>query len=260
MRLLPAQRRFAIRDCSMMPLPPAQHSLRRYAVDSVEHLRALAARLCRTHSSFSGWVGVDTSLRFVGELRAGNSVRIAADRKVYEPALRVVERNGLDSFEFEAPASVSGRITVFTPGDLPLLGSDFAWPPDFGLFGWVIAENEKLVGKARLDWAPALPIALAIGPCGEEPIRLPAGSAAGDSTGSLFSIPLDGLAEGASRLEVSAVLPDGRCSPLAGSPVGIQPITPTPVGVKSKRAILVGAGSGQIETNCRYRRSGLRGI
>ncbi len=207
--------------------------LRRSAVDSVENLRRLAARLCRAPSKFPGWIGVDTSLRLVGEVRSGIPVAIAYADRVCYPPISAVDREGLDSFELEIPAGVSTRIMAFR-GDLPLLGSGFAWPPEFGLSGWVMLENKTLVGEARLDWAPTLTIPLAITRSGGG--HMPVATAAVGSTGS-FSISLAGLALDASHVDVSAVLPDGRHSPLTGSPVGIQAISPTPIARRPSRTI-----------------------
>lgn len=210
--------------------------LRRFAVDSVENLRRLAARLCRAPSKFPGWIGVDTGLRLVGEVRNGTRVAIAYAGRIYYPAISRVDQDGLASFEIEIPAGVTGRITALG-GDLQLLGSGFAWPPEFGLSGWVMLENRALVGKARLDWAPTLPITLAITRCGGEPIRLPVASSSAGSTGSSFAVSLEGLALDASRIEVAAVLPDGRHAPLPGSPVRMQPISPTPIRIRPLRSV-----------------------
>lgn len=208
--------------------------LRHSAMDSVESLRHLAARLCRASGKLPGWIGVDTNLRLAGEVRSGAPLAIAYNGRVFYPSISPADRNGLISFAFEMPAGVSGRITALS-GDRQLLGSGFTWPPEFGLSGWVMLENKALVGKARLDWAPMLPITLAITRCGGGQVPLPGASATG-STGS-FSVPLESLALDASRLEVAAVLPDGRHAPLTGSPVRLRAIAPTPVGIRPIRPV-----------------------
>jgi GT2 family glycosyltransferase/glycosyltransferase involved in cell wall biosynthesis len=214
--------------------------LRRFAVDSIENLRPLASRLCRPPGPFPGWVGVDTSLRLIGEVQNGIPVAIAYAGRIRHPAISAVNSNGLTSFEFEIPAGVSGQITAFS-GHLPLLGSGFNWPPEFGLSGWVMLENKAVVGKAKLEWAPTRPITLAITPAGGEPIRLSVASA-GASRSAAFSVSLDGLVQDASPIEVAAVLPDGRHSPFSGSPVKMWPISPTPIGIRPARTVRTGPG------------------
>ena len=212
--------------------------LRRFAVDSVEGLQTFAALLCRPSSAakFPGWVGVDTRLRLVGQVRTGSRVRVACEGSVLFPTVCLVDQDGFDSFMIDLPAGVSGRLTART-GDCKLLGSDFSWPPAFGLSGWVMAENKVLVGEVHLDWAPALPVKLAIGRRGGEHIQLLVVPSDGDSRGSPFPVSLDELGSDTSPVEVSALLPDGTYLPLTGSPIGIQPISPTPVGAWPKRAI-----------------------
>ncbi|MGP0074275.1 MAG: glycosyltransferase [Bryobacteraceae bacterium] len=207
--------------------------LRRFAVDAVENLRPLAARLCRTSNKFAGWIGVDTSLRLVGEVRRGIPVSIAWAGRICHPSISAVDRDGVASFHFDMPAGVLDRVTAVR-GDVPLLGSGFAWPPEFGLCGWVMLENKTLVGKARLDWAPTLPTTLAITRRGENiPLAVPSGA---------FSLPLDALTLNAveidaAEVEVSAVLPDGSRMPLSGSPVRMRALSPTPVGARPSRTV-----------------------
>jgi len=212
--------------------------LRRFAVDSVEGLPAFAVLLCRSSSAakFPGWVGVDTRLRLVGQVRPGSPVRVACGGSVLFPTVCRVDQDGFGSFMIDLPTGVSGRLTART-GDCKLLGSDFSWPPEFGLSGWVMAENKVLLGEVYLDWAPALPVKLAIGRRGGEHIQWFVVPSAGDSRGSPFSVSLQELESDTSPVEVSALLPDGTYSPLTGSPVRIQPLSPTPVGARPKRSI-----------------------
>jgi GT2 family glycosyltransferase/glycosyltransferase involved in cell wall biosynthesis len=209
--------------------------LRRLAVDSVENLRHLATRLCRLPSKFPGWIGVDSNLRLVGAFRIGTPLEIEYVRKIYRPSISVIDRDGVASFEFQMPVEGADRIRAFT-GDIELLGSGFAWPPEFGLAGWVMLENARLVGKARLGWAPTLPTTVAITPAGGECIRL----SIPPTAGSEFSVPLSRWTCDVSEIEVAAVLPDGKYSRLFGSPVRVRPTAPFPIGIRPKRTIHIG--------------------
>jgi GT2 family glycosyltransferase/glycosyltransferase involved in cell wall biosynthesis len=211
--------------------------LSRFAVNSFENLAELATGLCRQPSaSFRGWVGIDTELQIVGQVQSGSHLAIHLDDTPLHPAIDPLARDGIKSFKCRVPIGRCGRITA-RDGESELLGSKLAWPPDFSLSGWVAAEDKTLVGKVCLDWAPALPVTLAIAQSGIQHVRharLPSAAQPGES---LFCVPLEAMECHASRLEVSAVLPDGTCSPLAGSPVVIAAVSPTPVGGWRKRTI-----------------------
>jgi GT2 family glycosyltransferase len=211
--------------------------LRQRAVEELENLRHVASRLCRSpESNFPGWVGVDTKVRLVGQVRTGAQVTITIRDEDWFPTITAADQDGLDCFQFEVPAGISGPLTVCA-GNLKLIGSDLLWPPEFGLCGWVVMENQTLLGEVRLDWAPSLPLTLLIGPAGGESIRLPVAPSVNGSVGSPFSAPLKDLGWQSSLLEVSALLPDGTSSPLIGSSIGVQPITPTPVQARPRRTI-----------------------
>lgn len=207
------------------------------AVDSIENLGPVATRLCCIPGGkFSGWVGAETGLRLVGQVRSGHDVRIEFGDGVFYPTTCLAGLGGFNSFTFDVPAGVSGPLVVRT-AESKLLGSDLSWPPEFGLSGWVVAEDRILVGKVGLDWAPLLPVPLAIGQVGSRYLRRVVVPSSSGSTGSPFSVPLDSGESDATSLEVSAVLPDGRLSPLVGSPVRIEPISSVPVGLLPGRAV-----------------------
>ena len=87
--------------------------LSRRAVDSFENLRSLAARLCCIPGGkFPGWMGVETGFRLVGQVLAGNELRIALGNSVFHPSISPANSDGLDSFTFEVPSGVSGRLVV----------------------------------------------------------------------------------------------------------------------------------------------------
>jgi GT2 family glycosyltransferase/glycosyltransferase involved in cell wall biosynthesis len=210
--------------------------LRRFAVNSVDGLQRLARRLCHSPGKFPGWIGIDSRLRFVGEVRRELPIAIAHSGRIYFPAVSAEDRDGLSSFELDIPAGVTTQITAFS-GDRQLLASGLPWPPEFGFSGWVMLENETLVGKTRLDWAPHLPATLAISKPGGAQVRLSVPAAAGSSTGAAFSVSLESLSSDASAIEVTAVLPDGTHAPLSGSPIPMPAISPIPIRSRPKRTV-----------------------
>jgi GT2 family glycosyltransferase len=213
----------------------------RFAADAIENLQQWTGRFSRTPSvRFSGWVGVDSRFRLVGQVTTGSHVAIQLKDSSLHPVVRMVDQDGLDSFTCEVPCGVSGRLRVWA-GDSKLLGSDLPWPPEFGVSGWVVRENTVLVGKVWLDWGPALPVTLAIGSCGDDLRRVIVPSACGPE-GPLFSVPLEPIESDAYHLEVSAVLPDGSYSALAGSPVATQSVLPAPIAERPRRTIRVQRG------------------
>ncbi len=211
--------------------------LARFAVGSVANLEQFAAQVCRMpRLPFPGWVGVVTGFRLVGHVRTGSHVTIRLADRALDPAICPPDLEGFDSFTCDLPRGVSGHVAVHT-GDSKLLGSNLSWPPAFGLSGWVVAENKLLIGKVQMDWAPALPITLAIKRRGDEQVRRAVVPSVSGAAGSPFSLPLDSMECDSSLLEISAVLPDGTCSPLAGSPLELRPISPRPVGAWPRRTL-----------------------
>lgn len=217
--------------------------LRQYAVNCVEGLQSLAGRLCRSASNSCGWIGVNESLRVAGEVRNAIPLAITLAGRTYHPAISPPDRHGFASFEFSPNPGVPGHISALR-GDAELLGSGFKWPPDFGLFGWVTVENRRLLGKVRLEWAPALPITLAISSRDIEKMRVTVPPAGLDFTGAAISVSLLDFSSDASHIEVSAVLPDGRLSPLSGSPVRAHAISPVPVGERPNRTASIDKPNG----------------
>jgi GT2 family glycosyltransferase/glycosyltransferase involved in cell wall biosynthesis len=208
-----------------------ENLLHRYAVDAVENLRQLAGRLSRPPSKIPGWIGVASRLRLVGDVQNELPVAISYEGRIRHPAILAVNASGLASFDFEMPAGVTGPVTAFS-GHLPLLGSPFAWPPDFQPSGWVLVEDQALVGKVLLEWAPTLAVTLAITASAGNAIRVAVPTEAGSAP---FRVPLDGPLAGASEIHVSVELPDGTQFPLAGSPIRLPAIVPAPIGTRPAR-------------------------
>lgn len=203
--------------------------LHSFAVDTVSGLSRVAGKLTRVSGS-PGWLGVDASLRVIGEIRNDLPIRVRCDGATFRPKARVTGKDGYSSFELEIPRGVSGILETLQ-GERCMLGSGLVWPPDFGFSGWVMAQNNALKGKATLRWAPARPLMLAIGWPGSD-LQLSVESGAGE-----FSVPLPGF-EKADQVTVSVILPDGRRSALLGSPVRRQLVSPAPIGPRPVRTVL----------------------
>jgi GT2 family glycosyltransferase/glycosyltransferase involved in cell wall biosynthesis len=195
-----------------------------FALESVGRLRELASTLCRTESDSgsAGWVGVNTSVHLEGEAKCGSPLIVTLDDSILSPRVIDANRRGFYSFQVEVPAGRSGRVLI-SSGDRRFLGSGFAWPPDFGFAGWLIAEDHGIRGMIRMAWAPGLPVTLSLRSSGQDyGLRriLPSPIAVCNSSEATpFQIDLDVGANESLPLHVSAILPDGSCSALIGSPI-----------------------------------------
>jgi GT2 family glycosyltransferase/glycosyltransferase involved in cell wall biosynthesis len=194
------------------------------ALDSLSRLKELASTLCwaDSDSGLAGWVGVNTSLHLQGEARYDRPLTVKLDDSFLSASIIDANEDLFYSFLVELPAGRSGRISI-SSGGREFLGSDFIWPPNFGLSGWVMAEDRGVRGKIRMDWAPDLPITLNLQrsgvDCGRHTV-IPSPIAGCDfSAATLFQIDVETGEGGSSPLHVSAVLPDGRFWPMVGSPI-----------------------------------------
>jgi GT2 family glycosyltransferase/glycosyltransferase involved in cell wall biosynthesis len=195
--------------------------LRHYAVDCASYLPPLAARLCTaTEKSCHGWVGLDSGLRLVGEVRPDCAVSVIFGAEPLHPVFFPTSAHGLVPFLLELPHRWSNTVRALAGSDA-LLGSGLAWPPAFGPSGWVLLQEGMLYGKANLDWAPSLPATVVIQADDDEPsivtsprTRFPEPT---------FSLDTRHWRSSAGKLQVSVRLPDGRDFPLAGSPIVLRP-------------------------------------
>ena len=217
--------------------PLCESLLSRFAVDAVKDLQQFASILVREAEpkTYNGWIGVSSNLRLVGQVRTDTQPTLEVEGRVQAVPAFLLDGSGFDAFTMDVPDGVSGRISASANGE-NLLGSGLCWPPDFGLSGWVVAENELLLGKVRMDWAPALPVEISIGQSGRERIRHTVAPSSDDPKGTPFSIALGDWEADRSPIDVSAILPDGRYAPLVGSPVGIRQVSPVDLRMRSASA------------------------
>jgi GT2 family glycosyltransferase/glycosyltransferase involved in cell wall biosynthesis len=177
---------------------------------------------------------VDTNLKLTGQARTGGKLRVVIAGVDVTPSMIRSNNDGFDSFALDVPAGIRGGLSV-SLGNARLLGEPVSWPPQFGLSGWVAAKNGALVGKVRMDWAPALPIPLTIG---RDSVRQLLVTPVDDTVATPFSVSLGENAGDASGLEVYARLPDGSCSSLVGSPISVHR---APIEIVEVRASLARA-------------------
>ncbi len=211
-----------------------QSLLARFAADSVEGLPRAAARLCGHYGHvFPGWVGVDSSLRLVGELPAGSVARIHHDGTCVGEIESPAARHLPTAFSEVLPRGRTGPLRI-SVGERELLGSGLHWPPDFRLSGWVVVEDQVLAGEACLDWAPQSSLRLLVAHAGGEYECTVTPTTRG-AVGWSFSSPLQGLRPDQSTVEVAVLLPDGSRAPLTGSPILLRSTPRLPIAAMPDR-------------------------
>jgi GT2 family glycosyltransferase/glycosyltransferase involved in cell wall biosynthesis len=208
-----------------------------FAVDAVEDIQHLASQICQPQSGllYPGWIGIDSRLRLIGEVRKDAPLDIRLSNEVYEPSKSTESDAGLISFVCELPAGVSGQVQA-SSGDALLLGSGLAWPPDFDLSAWAALEGAALVGEARLGWWPAQPLSIEIAVDEGQPRQAVISPTPGANL-SPFSFPLEPEELEAAQIDVAAVLPDGSRQRLAGSPIAMRSRPAQPIGPQPGRLI-----------------------
>jgi GT2 family glycosyltransferase/glycosyltransferase involved in cell wall biosynthesis len=205
----------AIRTCCL--------ALTRFAVDAVPGLAVLAGRLCRANPGrFAGWMGLDSTLRLVGEL---TGVSAAVVNWCNASIGRIsIAPEASPQFSVDVPPHLEPGTLNARAGDSELLGSGLRWPLDFRHEGWVVLEQRRLFGRAGLRWAPQPRLTVIVGPGrGERRIGL---EPALDHVDRAFEIELHDLDLDRDTLDVVLVLPDGRFAPLVGSPLKLPSAIP----------------------------------
>lgn len=192
--------------------------LARFATDAVAGIPETAARLCGHYANlYPGWVGVDTSLRLVGEIPNGSVARIYHDAASLGKIEALSVGGPRAAFSHTLSPGRFGRVRVCV-GERELFGSGLQWPPDFGASGWVVLEDRMLAGEVGLNWAPQSPVPIVVVHDGGE-IQVTVAPEVRGAVGWSFSLPLDLSLCGRSTVRVAVLLPDGMRVPLAGSPI-----------------------------------------
>jgi GT2 family glycosyltransferase/glycosyltransferase involved in cell wall biosynthesis len=188
----------------------------RHPIDGLPNLRSLAERVCRSRLDSAGWIGIDRSMRLVGEVRDVSGLCIRVGDAHLAPSFGGWNEQGLTPFSHDM-AGISNGPVIATRDGSPLIGSGLAWPPDFGCRGWVAAVGDALVGEADCAWDPDNPVALFATAASGVRTSVPCEGERG-LIGWRFSCPLADLGL-AGEVAIHAQLPDGSHAELAGSPL-----------------------------------------
>lgn len=181
----------------------------------------------------AGWVGLDPTLQFIGELAAGippQSLDIRLGGLALSGRVRTSRRGGRTTFRFPCPEVGARGVLQISAGGVALLGGNRRWPPDFALDGRSEATARRISGWVRLGWLPAEPVRLVFededGRCHRAKTRNVA------LTGFRWPFGIDLRRAGlrGSRIRISAELPDGRREPLPDTPL----LLARAVGLKGK--------------------------
>jgi GT2 family glycosyltransferase/glycosyltransferase involved in cell wall biosynthesis len=207
--------------------PIGEWALSRFAVDTLDGAEQLAFTLCSNGGAAKPhlWVGIDSKLRLVGLISSGFRPTFSMPDKDLQAEFFPSSQDGFQSFRVTIPFGSSGFVSVHLNG-LSQRTSSVFWPPEFGVSGWVVNEEESLRGKVGMEWAPALTFDVVIRQSGHERLRHTVVPSTGASSETEFSVPLECCVGDDSLFEVCAVLPDGRHLPLLGSPVQLRPWRP----------------------------------
>jgi GT2 family glycosyltransferase/glycosyltransferase involved in cell wall biosynthesis len=213
-------------------------TLQAYCVEPGGLLAHMAGEIMR-HPAIDapGWIGRGPKLELIGELAShASELEIRRDgRSSLTHRLRPAPGAGR-GFCFEARDGFPGEKLEAYAGGTPLLGSGCRTPSDFGLDGRAMSGGARIHGWARLGWCPTRPVRLRIadedGRLGEAATR----RAATRREGWTFTIAARAAGLRGHRLQISALLPDGRWLPLPDSPLLLERAArtaqrrPTPLG------------------------------
>ena len=195
-------------------------ALRRFCIIAGGPLAALARRWLATEEGPRGWAGLSPTLALCGEVASPGRARL--ELRSPDGAL-LAAHNRQGAFAIAVPRLVAPTEVTVTVNGMSLLGSGFAWPPDFGLDGRSTVTKGRVTGWARLGWQPSEPLALQVED--ERRTRAFTTTTADSADPSRQSFALDLAASGllGNRITISAQLPDGSTLPLPDAPLLVAP-------------------------------------
>jgi len=185
-----------------------------------------------------GWIGIGPDFDVVGELSGHEHSRSLdirlGDGAEFTQALIAPERDGRRPFQFKLAQLAPGTTLTVTCRGAPLLGSGLRVPSDLGLDGRTTGDGQSIKGWVRLGWRPAQAVELKLKDDKgfEQPVpilKLP-------QPGMRWSYRVDlrHLKKLGSRIDISALLPDGRWLPLPDAPLLLEPAVRLAKGAPSR--------------------------
>lgn len=199
-------------------------------------LARVASNLLQTGDGpLPGWIGVGPAFELVGELggeELSHSLNIRLDEnKEFTQALIAPERGGRRPFQFKLAEFAPDSTLAVTCRGIPLLGSGLRVPHELGLDGRTTGNNRNISGWVRVGWRPSEPMQLRL--------QDERGLEHYISTSSLpypgmrwpYTVDMRRLKNLGSRIEISALLPDGRWLPLPDAPFLAEPAVRIAKGV-----------------------------
>jgi GT2 family glycosyltransferase/glycosyltransferase involved in cell wall biosynthesis len=189
--------------------------------------RATSALLHSDAERLPGWIGIGPEFELVGELSGpahsrSLDVRLG-DGTEFTQALIAPERGGRRPFQFKLAQLAPGSTLTVSCRGTPLLGSGLRIPLDLGLDGRTSGDGRSINGWARLGWRPTQPVVLRLkSETGfEQSIVASKQPRAGMRWPYRFEIR--NVKNLGSRIDISALLPDGRWLPLPDTPFLLEP-------------------------------------
>jgi GT2 family glycosyltransferase/glycosyltransferase involved in cell wall biosynthesis len=225
-------------------------ALTRYAVAPRDRLASAARRIiadpqCRA----PGWMALSPDLEVLGEVRLPASGRLrikAGNRKEIfqtEPAERSLasppsEGGSFESFGASLKALTGARVLTSAIAGTALLGSELAYPPDFGIDGRSNIQAGHLTGWVRVGWTSHLSPKLLIEDERGGHVSTDTRPDHTDRQRHRFELDLASAGLRGHRITISVHLPNGALEALPDAPLLLAKAVP-PIGP----AIAIGDGT-----------------
>jgi GT2 family glycosyltransferase len=218
-------------------------ALTRYAVAPRDRLAGAARRIIADpRCGAPGWMALSADLEVLGEVRlpAAGRLRIQAtdgnEISPTDPAERPLANppgEGADgSFEpFRASLKALRGASVLSAAveGAALIGSEFAYPPDFGIDGRSNIQGSHLTGWVRLGWTPYLSPKLLIGDERGGRVSMDTRPDHAERRRHRFEFDLGSAGLRGHRITISAYLPNGGLEALPDAPLLLAKAVP-PIG------------------------------
>jgi GT2 family glycosyltransferase len=174
-----------------------------------------------------GWIGRGPNLELVGELSSQESANVLdikmGGHAAFTQLLRRPSRGGGRTFSLPAPPLSFHTPLYVSSRGVHLVGSGSRTPSDFALNGRAGNRGNRLTGWVRMKWLPTRPLRVRVEDERGHRARATTGRVALPGWRQPFWINLRSAGVRGSRIQISALLPDGRWHPLPDSPLLLEP-------------------------------------